>query len=72
MIYSFLLFQVKSSGGGEEVNLDKDDNLLFDAENPRSWSDESLHLIRTYLKALQFACDGLVVLFCITNEKQSG
>ena len=63
---------MKTSGGGDEINIDKDDNLNFDTSNPRSWSEESLSLIRTYLKALQFSCDGFVVLFCVKNESQTG
>ena len=63
---------MKTSGGGDEINIDKDDNLNFDVSNPRSWSEDSLALIRTYLKALQFSCDGFVVLFCVKNESQTG
>ena len=63
---------MKTSGGGDEINIDKDDNLNFDVANPRSWSEDSLGLIRTYLKALQFSCDGFVVLFCVKNESQTG
>ena len=63
---------MKTSGGGDEINIDKDDNLNFDVSNPRSWSEDSLGLIRTYLKSLQFSCDGFVVLFCVKNESQTG
>ena len=64
--------QSKTSAVGDEINIDKDENLSFDATNARSWSEESLGLIRTYLKALQFSCDGIVILFCIKNETQGG
>ena len=53
--------------GADEINIDKDENVEFGANNPKSWSDESTDFIKSILKASEFNFDGFVVLFCVEN-----
>ncbi len=53
----------------EEINLDHDENSEFDANNPRTWSEDSLGFVQSLLKAAEFHFDGFVVLFCVKAEE---
>lgn len=60
----------KAKQGAEEINIDHDENLEFDANNPKTWSDESVDFVKSILKANEFAYDGFVVLFCVANDQK--
>ena len=60
----------KGKEKNEEINLNRDENLEFDPNNPRTWSDESLEFIHSLLKANEFNFDGFVVLFCVANNER--
>ena len=60
----------KGKEKSEEINLNRDENLEFDPNNPRTWSDESLDFIQSVLKANEFNFDGFVVLFCVANNER--
>ena len=54
----------------DEINLDHDENLEFDPNNPRTWSEETFDFIKSVLKANEFTYDGFVVLFCVANNER--
>ena len=60
----------KGKEKNDEVNLNRDENLDFDPNNPRTWSDESCDFIKSVLKANEFSFDGYVVLFCVANNER--
>jgi hypothetical protein len=60
----------KGKDKNEEINLNHDENLEFDPNNPRTWSDDSLDFVKSVLKANEFNYDGFVVLFCIANNER--
>ena len=60
----------KSKDKSDEINLNHDENCDFDANNPRTWSDESTDFVKSVLKANEFSFDGFVVLFCVANNEK--
>lgn len=60
----------KGKEKNEEINLNRDENLEFDPNNPRTWSDESLDFIKSVLKANEFNYDGYIILFCVANNEK--
>ena len=67
---SFVDKIAKGKEKSEEINLNHDENLEFDPNNPRTWSDESVDFIKSVLKANEFNFDGFVVLFCVANNER--
>ena len=59
----------KGKEKSEEINLNRDENLEFDPNNPRTWSDESLEFIHRFVEFFaNYPLNGFYNQECFTNS----